>query len=145
MKHKGASVDYSEQRDDELMRAFDTYMEQCAPNEQHLVYERIVDMPCSRFWVSDKRASVVVCKMIRGEEDLSKAIQTKREMFIEIYNRVMKLKEENPKETIISLCAKVVMQPAPRFYLTAGTAIVLVSRARKRWNKKMCQRLQRYF
>lgn len=54
-------------------------------------------------------------------------------MYEEIYNRVFKLQEECPELTISELCAKVIAQPAPKFYLTPGSAKVMVCKARKQW------------
>ena len=40
------------------------------------------------------------------------------------------------------LCAKVIAQPAPKFYLTPGSAKVMVCKARKQWIQEKWKRLR---
>lgn len=141
MKKKGALMEYSQERLDDLMRAYDEYIESCAYIRRPEVYAQIVNMPSKRFWVSDIRASLVVSAIIRGEAKLSEMWGTKREMYEEIYRRVMKLRKHYPESTISELCHKVVQQPAPKFYLTPGSAKQMVCKARKEWIKRKLKRL----
>lgn len=129
-------MEYSQERSDELMRAYDDYIESCEYIRMPEVYNTIVNKPCSRFWVSDIRASLVVSAMIRGEAQLHKMRSLKREMYEEIYRRVMVLREDHPEKSIPELCAVVVMQPAPKFYIEPGSAKIMVCKARKEWIKR---------
>ena len=133
MKHKGAIMEYSKERMDDLMRAYDEYISSCDYIRMSEVYKIIVNMPSRRFWVSDIRAALIISAMMRGKTDLSTMCPLKKEMYEEIYNRVFKLQEECPELTISELCAKVIAQPAPKFYLTPGSAKVMVCKARKQW------------
>ena len=117
MKHKGAIMEYSKERMDDLM-------------------------PSRRFGVSDIRAALIISAMMRGKTDLSTMCPLKKEMYEEIYNRVFKLQEECPELTISELCAKVIAQPAPKFYLTPGSAKVMVCKARKQWIQEKWKRLR---
>ena len=47
-----------------------------------------------------------------------------------------------PELTISELCAKVIAQPAPKFYLTPGSAKVMVCKARKQWIQEKWKRLR---
>ena len=71
MKHKGAVMEYSMERMNDLMRAYDEYISSCDYIRMPEVYKVIVNMPSRRFWVSDIRAALVVSVMMRGENDLS--------------------------------------------------------------------------
>jgi hypothetical protein len=94
--------------------------------------------------VSDIRAALVVSAMIRGEAHLETMNITKREMYEEIHRRVMLMLEDNPNKTISELCSIVVAQPAPKFYITPGSAKIMVCKARKEWNRRKQQRLHLY-
>lgn len=142
MKKKGAQMEYSKERLDDLMRAYDEYISSCGYIRMPEVYGTIVTMPSRRFWVSSIRAALVVSAIIRGEDVLSKMWGTKREMYLEIYNRVMALKAGSPKSSISHLCEIVVEQPAPKFYLTPGSAKVMVCKYRKEWIRQKRQKLR---
>lgn len=144
MKHKGALMEYSQERSDDLMRAYDEYLASCDYIRMPDVYRSIVNMPSRRFWVSDIRAALVVSAMIRGEARLDKMCLSKREMYEEIYRRVAAMREKHPEKTTSELCAMVVMQPAPKFYLTPGSAKIMVCKARKEWITRKLQRLRRF-
>lgn len=135
-------MEYSQERLDDLMRAYDEYISSCDYIRMPDVYNTIVNMPSRRFWVSDIRAALVVAAMMRGEARLDKMCQSKREMYEEIYRRVITLREHQPNMTTSELCAMVVMQPAPKFYLTPGSAKIMVCKARKEWIRRKWARLR---
>lgn len=135
-------MEYSRERLDDLMRAYDDYIASCNHISMPEVYNRIVDMPSRRFWVSDKRADTVTSAMMRGEACLESMLPLKREMYEEIYRRVSVLREEYPDLSNSELCAIVVAQPAPKFYLTSGTAKTMVCKARKEWIRRKLQKLR---
>lgn len=68
----------------------------------------------------------------------------KREMYQEIFRRVVALREKNPFLSIAKLCAIVVCQPAPKFYITPGTAKAMVCKARKQRALKRKEKLFRF-
>lgn len=144
MKHRGSLMEYSQERSDDLMRAYDEYISACEYIRMPDVYAYIVNMPSSRFWVSGIRAALVVSAMMRGEPVLDGMWPTKREMYEEIFRRVAEMSKANPQLNISELCARVVCQPAPKFYLTPGSAKVMVCKARKEWMKRKAARLRLY-
>lgn len=144
MKHKGSRMEYSKERSDDLMRVYDEYVSSCNYIRMPDVYNKIVNMPSRRFWVSDIRAALVISAMMRGEAHLDKMCASKREMYEEIYRRVMSLREEHPEKSTSELCAIVVMQPAPKFYLTPGSAKIMVCKARKEWRRRKLQKLYHF-
>ena len=141
MKHKGALMEYFGERSDDLMRAYDEYIESCGYIRMTDVYGTIVNMPSRRFWVSDIRAALVVSAMMKGKANLKKMCPSKREMYEEIYRRVMVMYADYPDKTVSELCAMVVMQPAPKFYLTPGSAKIMVCKARKIRNNERKERI----
>lgn len=137
-------MEYSKERSDALMRAYDEYLASCDYICMPDVYKTIVNMPSSRFWVSDKRAEVVVSAIIRGKNILKCMRSLKREMYEEIYHRVLTLSKQEPYLSLSKLCAIVVCQPAPKFYLSPGTAKAIVCKSRKEWIRRKQQRLYRF-
>lgn len=135
-------MEYSKERVDDLMRAYNEYISSCEYIRMPDVYANIVNMTSARFWVSDIRAALVVSAIMRGEPVLETMWPLRREMYEEIYRRVLKLRRDFPKSSISELCARVVMQPAPKFYLTAGSAKMIICKARKKWVKEKWKRLR---
>lgn len=144
MKHKGALMEYAEERLEDLMRVYDKYISSCDYIRMPDVYKAIVNMPSHRFWVSDTRAALVVSAMMRGEANLECMWPLKREMYEEIFRRVVELGKIYPDLKTSELCAIAVTQPAPKFYLTPGSAKILVCKARKEWIRRKQQRLRRF-
>lgn len=141
MKHNGAVMEYAGERMHDLMRAYDEYISSCEYISMPDVYAKIVNMESSRFWVSDIRATQVIYAMMRGVQ-LKRMRPLKREMFEEIFRRVMALKKKRPELTVRNCCAIVVAQPAPKFYLTPGSAKIMVCKARKKWMQEKLKRLR---
>lgn len=146
MKHKGSTMEYSKERIRDLMRAYDEYISSCGHINMPNVYSAITDMPSRRFWVSEIRAALVISSIMRlGEKSLKGMLPTKKEMYKEIYRRVIALKDQHPEESVSELCARVVDQPAPKFYLTPGSVKIMVCKARRQWRIEKLKRVQRLF
>lgn len=138
MKKTGCKFEYESQRNHELRKAFSRALIQCSQVRRPDVLKTAVNSPCSRFWVSEERAAVVIAAMLRGEDALSGMGPNKREMFEEIYSRFVILLNKNPERPIRDITHEVVMQPAPKFYLTPESAGVILSKLRERkiWKRK---------
>lgn len=135
-------MEYANERADDLMRAYDKYIADTKHICMSEVYRNIVNMPARRFWVSDKRANIVVSAILRGEPCLQSMRALKREMYLEIFRRVQALRILKPDLSTFELCAIVVDQPAPKFYLTPGSAKTMVCKARKEWKKRKLRKLR---
>lgn len=142
MKHFGCSFEYANERNEDIMRAYLQEIAQCDQIFLPQVFNNVVNMPSKRFWVSAERAAIVISSMMRGDTLLNMR-PTKREMFQEIYRRVEQLRKQNPNMSIYEMALKVVQEPAPKFYITAGSAKVIIYRIRKQWHKKHSQELRR--
>lgn len=134
-------MEYGDERIRDLMRAYDEYILSCEYIRMPDVYASIVNMKSRRFWVSDTRAVKVVYAMLRGAS-LKNMRPLKREMFEEIMGRVMNLRSNRPELSISDCCSIVVAQPAPKFYLTPGSAKIMVCKARKKWVLEKLKRLR---
>ena len=141
MKNFGSHFEYEKQRNDDLMRCYREHLSRRPFIHLPEVLEDIVNSPSARFWVSEERAAIVMSQMMRGDQ-LEKMRPLKREMFQEIYKRVMMLKEEHPDWPLSQLAFEVVRQPAPKFYLTPGSAKVIISKIRRQWYEERKKKLR---
>jgi len=143
MKNRGSKFELEQERNEDLMRAYREQLEACDHIRMPEVYARVVDSPSVRFWVSEERASIVIARMFRGDS-LDEMRPLKREMFREIYSRVLALKRQQPGLSIVEMVRRVLQQPAPKFYLTPGTAKVFICKIRKEWYYKRLKRRLRH-
>lgn len=131
MKYHGCILSFSEERNNELMKAF----RQAIHHSQYIdiarISQKVVNTPCSRFWVSEERALVVVVAMLKGRHVLNTMRPTKQEMFREIFSRVMTLRQQQPKLTLAELISIVVNSPAPKFYMTPRSAMEIIYKIKK--------------
>ncbi len=117
MKHNGNNSHFKHMRNTELMRAFRQVVKEQPFFDVSCDFELVVNQPCSRFWVSEERATAVVSAMLRGLPVTDIMRPTKKEMFEEILSRVKGKIQECPN---IALCGAVffaVNSPAPKFYM----------------------------
>ena len=136
MKSPGSILEFTHDRNRELMSAFRKAIADRPFIDITEVSEAIVNMPCSRFWVSEERAMVVVTAMLKGKPILAAMRPTKREMFQEIYNRVLRLRASRPDAPISILVSQVVNSPAPKFYMRPRCAMEIIYKIKKGFYKK---------
>lgn len=144
MKNVGSYFEYEEARNRDLMRAYREQLASAKNASMSKVYEATVNMPSERFWVSEERAAIVISNMMRGDR-LDAMRPTKKAMFYEIFDRVKAAQLENPKETIYNLTFDVVNSPAPRFYLTPGSAKVIINKIKKQWYEQRKRKYRHLF
>lgn len=143
MKNVGSYFEYEDERNRDLLRAFREVRSQMRNVSLPEVYKRVVLMPSSRFWVSEERASIVISNIVRGDR-LENMRPTKREMYMEIYRRVCELRKERPRASNYDLVFDVVNSPAPKFYLTPGSAKVILHKVRHEWYEERKRKHHRY-
>lgn len=129
MKKKGSVVEFTPQRDEELLTAFRQQLRLLGEIPLQEIFTRAAMCPASRFWVSEKRALIVISKMLKGDRILSMNTK-KREMFYEILRRVKDILKEEPGITLTEATFRVVNSPAPEFYLTPKSARAMIYRLR---------------
>lgn len=138
---KGRFFEYRDERNADLLCVFrECIMNSPADESMDEVYQRIVNSKSKRFWVSEEQASKVVSYMMKGNK-IDYMSDNKRKMFEEIYIRVMKMREENPNIRLFRLVEIIVSQEAPCFYMTSGSAKVIISQIKSKWCKRRLQLL----
>lgn len=143
MKHKGSVIEHSEEMAAEMVGIYEDYIRSHPFVKISDFYETLVEMPASRFYVSEERAIKVIYLMIQGKADIKKMYPMKRDMYREILRRVLDLKRAYPERNTRDLCIEVVNQPAPKFYITAASARQIISRYRKKWQREKQRLLQK--
>lgn len=126
MKRKGSKVECADERIAELLRLYRERIRNCKRISSDDILAEIVELPCHRFWVSEKRAFVVISAMMQGKNVLAKMRKPKQEMYTEIYNRARIIKEANPSLSLLEICEEVIYQPAPKIYLSPGSAKIMI-------------------
>lgn len=134
MKRKNCVFEYREQLHKDLLRAYRELASSCRYTSMSALFKALVRMPSRRFWVSEERAAIVIASMMRGDT-LSSMRPSKREMFMEIYRRCADALDKGGRKPLHKIVAEVVRQPAPQFYMTAGSAKVMFYNIRKNWRK----------
>lgn len=131
MKHRGSVLEFATLRNNELMRTFRLTLAEQSFIDIYKVAQIVVNSPCSRFWVSEERATIVISDMLKGRPVLSNMHPLKREMFLEIYHRVLELRKDNRNTRLYNLVFDVVNSPAPKFYLQPRSAIQYIYKIKK--------------
>ena len=135
MKYHGCILEFTDKRNEELMNAFRKAIAERDFIDITEVSQVIVNMPCSRFWVSEERAMVVVAALAKGKPVLDTMRPTKREMFQEIYNRVTAIRETS-NEPLFDIVMRVVHSPAPKFYMRPRCAMEIIYKIKKGYYDK---------
>ena len=143
MRKHGTEPDYIKDRDRALLRAYRRVMDSPTPLYWREIIQRAVESPAERFWCSEEQATCIVRQMLAGKTPTIRTA-TKREMYEEIYRRVVELRKGKPDMTITDAVFKVVNSPAPKFYLTRQSAYVIIQRAKKECYEERKQRLRHF-
>lgn len=138
MKHKGSTCYFSEQRNKELYKAYKAAVQDTGYISLPAVMEKAVNTPCSRFWVSSRRAAAVLYLLFTGHDVLTAMLPMRREMYAEVFSRAKRVRQQYPTMTILDIAKKVVHSQAPKFYLTTQSAEVILHRYRKKLFPKKC-------
>lgn len=131
MKPVGTKFEFAEQRNEDLISTYRRKLSECEVIRLPKVLRETVQSPSKRFWVSEERAIIVVMQMMAGN-NLDRMQPMRKAMYEEIYRRTMKVKMMNPEMTITEIVSRVIEQPAPCFYLTPGSAKVIIHNAMKK-------------
>lgn len=135
MKYLGSILDFTKERNADLMRAFREQLALARFIVMPEIFELVAQSPASRFWVSEERAAIVISAMLAGKK-LPRMRSNKREMFEEIYRRFLIERKNNPDKSVYELVTGIVSQPAPKFYLTPRTVGEFIYRIKNGWYDK---------
>ena len=137
MKYHGCILEFTDKRNDELMEAFRRVLRNSSFIDIRKVSEEVANMGCSRFWVSEERAMVVINALIKGKNVTDCMSNSKREMFLEIYRRVLSLIDKNDGRSLFEIVIDVVNSPAPKFYMTPRSAMETIYKIKRGFYDKI--------
>lgn len=123
MKSFGSVLAFTRERNAALLKAYRHYVDSASFVSLNEIGVKIVNSPSPRFWVSEERAAAIVSAIMRGKPVLNSMRPSKREMFEEIYRRVLALKKIHPDWHLCRLVFDVVNSPAPKFYMEPSSAL----------------------
>lgn len=125
MKKKGNTCDYIAHRNSQLIAAFKKCIREAALIDLDVIYRKVSRMPCSRFWVSESRAFIVIRQhLLSGEWNVKS--RERLEMFKEIERRALEIVNSSDCEDLEDAVYEAVNSPAPCFYLTPRTCRTLI-------------------
>ncbi len=130
MKKIGSVAEFGPQRDRELLAAFKAQLHNLGHLPLKEMFRRAAETKTSRFWVSERRAAIVISSMLKGDR-LEYMSPKRREMYYEIFKIFKKIRLRSPEMTIYDAAYEAVNSEAPEFYLTPKSAKVLIYRARR--------------
>lgn len=131
MKPFGSILEFTRERNADLMRAYRYQIGRTRNIRMREIRNAIVNMPASRFYVSEERATIVVSALLSGRDLPESMRPAKREMFSEIYRRVLELRKKHPSATVFQLVCEVVNSPAPKFYMRPRAAMDIIYKIKK--------------
>ena len=143
MKYYGSILDFTQERNQELMRVYQEELSKAGYIVMPKIFEQVANSPCSRFWVSEERAAIVISTLL-ADKVIPSMRKNKREMFYEIFRRFLIAREQYPEKSIYALAIMVVNQPAPKFYMTPRTVGELIYRIKNGWYDKQFNRYKDY-
>ena len=141
MHKHGTTSDYIDDRNKALLKAYREVMLRPYPIHWREVMNIVVNTPCKRFWVSEEEATRVMRRMIYAKI-IKRSTPIRREMYQEIHDRVVALREANPGMTIADATFRVVNSPAPKFYITPSSAYVIIQRTKKKCYEERRRKLR---
>jgi hypothetical protein len=143
VKYYGSILDFTQERTQELMRVYQEELSKAGYIVMPKIFEQVANSPCSRFWVSEERAAIVISTLLAGKV-IPNMRKNKREMFDEIFRRFLIARGQYPEKSIYALAIMVVNQPAPKFYMTPRTVGELIYRIKNGWYEKQFNRYKNY-
>lgn len=147
-KHLGNRNIYTDQRDEELLKAYRAAKGRLMAEKGYIIQREAVDIarcsPCTRFFVSEQRASLVISQLLkfdkyieslrtgnpipRPADALENMFYMRRRMFSHLFIIYKRLRDEHPDYTHEELVTVACATPADEFYLTQSSATEILSR-----------------
>lgn len=123
---KKPKSEFATQRSRCLIQNFRAYLATQSQITAKKAFQAAADAPAPRFWIGEARATRIISLMLKGEDILDGMKTDKREMYREIYSRVMLLRKKNPGAPLGDLVFEVVNGPAPKSYMSWDRAYRLI-------------------
>ncbi|MDE6010528.1 MAG: hypothetical protein K2F87_03645 [Muribaculaceae bacterium] len=133
MKKPGSTCDYTQAKNDELVKAFYAYVGRTVMIDLDAIFRQIADSPASRFFISEERAYELVRRYrSSGKWDMANPLRVA--MLDQIHSNAMGLMASDARLTLKDAVYEAVNSPAPKFYLTPKSCRQLIYKTIKERN-----------
>ena len=134
MKKKNCTCEFSSHRNTLLIENFRKSIARQSQISLQKAFMDAKSTPAPRFWVSERRAAEVISKMLAGKDPTPSMYPEKREMYREIFRRVLPLRRRYPDAPLSELVFRVVNSEAPDFYLSLYSVRNIIYSLKKKKN-----------
>lgn len=120
------NYDITKQMQVDLINAYKKVCGSCWSQTQ--AYERMVEQPAPRYYVTPKQACSVISRMMKGDfERVNMMAPTRREMYYSLFDVVIKLSEKREfiGKSLSYIMKFAVAQPAPQFFISPIRARII--------------------
>jgi len=121
-------LDFINQRNQDFMESYNRVLKGYGKKAPFIKKNRLIiealQQPAKRFYVTHDQCVIIIRQMIKGESTYIKS-SLKLEMYNEILIRVKRELSIRPTRGLYGAIDYVLSKPAPKFYMTKGTAELL--------------------
>lgn len=130
MKSIGDKAEYIPARNKDLYEVYKRKVSETRQIRLLDVLGEVVKSPAKRFYIGERQAQVAVTSLLNGRP-VPGVRPERRRMYDEIYRRCLDAMSGGRAVPLAELVREVIAQPAPEFYLTPGSAKVILHYIRK--------------
>ena len=134
MKKIGSVCDYINDRDKELYHRYREALATAQTIKLDDILLSVIHSRTSRLWLSENRAAEIIKSFIRADGKF-KPNPKRAEIYNEVWRRYRRLRSKRPNDAFSDIVFDVVNSPADSFYLTIGSAKVIICKIRCRLRK----------
>ena len=131
MKKIGNVCDYINDRDKELYHRYREALATAQTIKLDDILLSVIHSRTSRLWLSENRADEIIKSFIRADGKF-KPNPKRAEIYNEVWRRYRRLRSKRPNDAFSDIVFDVVNSPADSFYLTIGSAKVIICKIRCR-------------
>ena len=131
MKKIGSVCDYITDRDKELYHRYREAIATAQTIKLDDILLSVIHSRTSRLWLSENRAAEIIKSFIRADGKF-KPNPKRAEIYNEVWRRYRRLRSKRPNDAFSDIVFDVVNSPADSFYLTIGSAKVIICKIRCR-------------
>ena len=131
MKKIGSVCDYINDRDKELYHRYREALATAQTIKLDDILLSVIHSRTSRLWLSENRAAEIIKSFIRADGKF-KPNPKRAEIYREVWRRYRRLRSKRPNDAFSDIVFDVVNSPADSFYLTIGSAKVIICKIRCR-------------
>ena len=131
MKKRGNVCDYINDRDKELYHRYREALATAQTIKLDDILLSVIHSRTSRLWLSENRAAEIIKSFIRADGKF-KPNPKRAEIYNEVWRRYRRLRSKRPNDAFSDIVFDVVNSPADSFYLTIGSAKVIICKIRCR-------------